>query len=564
VAPDQANPGRRRLISAAALSGYVGCSALYFGLQLGLGSGSRYIGDGRDATLVIWSLAWWPHALLHGLNPIVTHALWAPDGLNLTWVGSVPALALGLAPLTLAVGPVAAYNVAAAVTPGFAAWTAFLLCRHLTRALWPALAGGFVFGCSTFEVAHTQASHVGLTGAGALVPLVALVILRFLDHDLTARRLVLLLGPLVALQLLLSTEIAFTTAAATVVGWALGYALVPDRRASLASLPRPLVSAYLFGGLITAPFVYYLLTGFYGSSFASPRHYSADLLNFAAPPSVVVSGAAGVASAISRQLPLLGNEPEAYLGIPAVVIVALYALARGRTASGRWLLVSLATATLAELGSYLVVAGHQVVSLPWRLVESLPLFNNVLPVRLSVYVELATAVVVALWTATCRSATWRILLPVRAALAILPNPGGGVLTTSYVVQPFFTDPAYRSCLGKGETVLPLPVAQGQAMLWQAENGFRFDIAGGFTGLYVPQSFLEPPEVRYVTGGNHLERSQALTVKKFIAAKHVGSVVVDPNQATFFTGALDRLATPLDTGGVILYRMSGAPTRCPSP
>src|SRR5262249_14744938 len=158
-----------------------------------------------------------------------------------------------------------AYNVAAAVIPGLGAWTAYLLCRYLTGALWPALSGGFLFGCSSFVVFHNELGHVGLTAAGALVPLVALVILHFLDRSISGRSLVVALGAVVALELLLSTELAFTTAVAIVTCWALGLALVPERRGRLRAAAKYIVGAYLLAGLVTAPFVYYVLSGFHGT-----------------------------------------------------------------------------------------------------------------------------------------------------------------------------------------------------------------------------------------------------------------------------------------------------------
>src|SRR5262249_48608828 len=210
-----------------------------------------------------------------------------------------------------------------------------------------------------------------------------------------------------ALELLLSTELAFTTALAIVVCWALALWLVPDRRPMLRASVRYLAGAYVVGGLITAPFVYYALTGFHGSSFTPPSRFVADLLSFATPPGNVLSGSAGIASAIARGLPHLVYQPEAYVGVPAAIIVILYAIARWRTPSGRWMVAVVATAFGATLGPYLAVAGHRLVPLPWRLVELLPAFNNTLPVRLSVYLELAVAVVVALWAFRSRSAVWR-------------------------------------------------------------------------------------------------------------------------------------------------------------
>ena len=137
---------RRPSVGLAAFVGYASIGFVYFGLPLLLKSGPRYLGQGPDANIFIWAFAWWPHAILHGQNPFFSHAVWWPDGVNLTWTTMVPGLALLFSPLTLTVGPVAAYDVAAVLMPGLAAWTMFVLCRYLTGSVWPSLVGGYLFG----------------------------------------------------------------------------------------------------------------------------------------------------------------------------------------------------------------------------------------------------------------------------------------------------------------------------------------------------------------------------------------------------------------------------------
>ena len=83
-------------------------------------------------------------------------ALWAPSGVNLTWTTTVPGLALVFAPLTLATGPVASYNVAMVVLPALAAWATFLLLRRVTGGRWGPLVGGYLFGFSSLMIAHEQ------------------------------------------------------------------------------------------------------------------------------------------------------------------------------------------------------------------------------------------------------------------------------------------------------------------------------------------------------------------------------------------------------------------------
>ena len=222
---------RRRLpTNAVVLLGYASVSFAYFGWRLLPHPGRPYVGQGRDPQIFIWSFAWWPHAILHGQNPFVTHAIFAPDGLNLTWATSVPGLAIAFSPLTLLFGPTASYNVAALLMPALAAFTAYLLCRHLTRSTWASVAGGYLFGFSSYvlgqELGHMHASSV------FLLPLVALVTVRFIEGALDGRGLALRLGVLLALQLTFSTEILFTASLALAVALALAFVFTPHRPAA--------------------------------------------------------------------------------------------------------------------------------------------------------------------------------------------------------------------------------------------------------------------------------------------------------------------------------------------
>ena len=64
--------------AAAALGLYVVISIGYFGLHVlpHLGSATVGLRNWTDPTVNIWSLEWWPYAVLHGLNPLVTqHAV---------------------------------------------------------------------------------------------------------------------------------------------------------------------------------------------------------------------------------------------------------------------------------------------------------------------------------------------------------------------------------------------------------------------------------------------------------------------------------------------------------
>ncbi len=558
---------RRRWSGLAALGLYAAVAFAYFGLRLLTGHGSSYVGTGSDPQVFVWAFAWFPHAVLHGENPFVTHAVWAPTGINLTWATAVPGLALLFSPLTLAAGAVTSYNVAAVLMPALAAWTAFLLCRYLTGQLWPSLVGGYLFGFSSYmlgqELGHLHMSSV------FLIPLIALVVLRYVRDELDGRQLVVRLGPLLALQLLFATEIAFTVTLALACSIALGLVVAPDARHRLVTLLAPLGASYLVAAVLTAPFLYFLLAGFQRSAVHPEQLYVTDLLNVVVPTTLVLS-ARGWAASIAHHFPGNDSERDAYLGIPTLLIVALFGRRRWRTAGGLFLIGAMLIAAVASFGDVLTVNGkialapwgHHVIPLPWEHLGYLPLFNNVLAARLALFVVLPASVIVALWTASRRPGVLRVLLPVLAMLAIVPDPSAGVWASTYTVPALFTAAADRSCLRAHENILPLPVNQnGTPDLWQVAAGFRFTMAGGYVLERPPASVLDSHAAVIVGLGSSVPASQAGILRSYIRAKHVTSVVVDKSQARFWASALDTIAPRQDVGGVLLYHVAGDAASC---
>jgi hypothetical protein len=550
---------RRRWTGLAVFGGYALVAFLYLGVRLLVDPGSQYEGVGSDPLAFIWCFGWWPYAILHGQNPFVAHAIWAPSGANLTWTTSVPGLALLFAPLTLIAGPFVSYNTATVLLPAFAAWTAFALCRYLTGSLWPSIVGGYLFGFSSYllseEVGHPHMSAV------FLLPLVALVCLRFVAGDLGWRGAALRLGPLLGLELLISTEVTFTLGLAIASAVGLGVALLPSRRRRLVVLLGPLAAGYAFGALLTSPFVYYAIEGFRSRAFHAQSFFQTDLYNFVVP-TVTALASRGWAVSIADRFP--GNDAErgAYLGLPALLIIALYLRRRVGSPAGRFLLAALALVVVCTLGFQLTVGGHRTFELPWSLVGNWPLFDNVLPERLAVYLALLGAVIVALWTAAQRAGWARWLLPALAMLAIVPNPSARKWATRYDVPSFFTDGAFRTCLDPDETVLPLPIGAGsESMLWQVADGFRFRMAGGNIAPEPPAAFMSPPVTEYIAQGGSLTGGQVPVLEAYIRSKDVTSIIVDQSMINEWSGALDRIATPVPLGGVVVYHVADGSPSC---
>jgi hypothetical protein len=83
---DGADGSLRGRSSTVALAGYALLSVLLFGARVVTHPARNYVGGlTTDPQVFIWSLAWWPHAILNGQNPFVTKEIWAPVGVNLAW-----------------------------------------------------------------------------------------------------------------------------------------------------------------------------------------------------------------------------------------------------------------------------------------------------------------------------------------------------------------------------------------------------------------------------------------------------------------------------------------------
>jgi hypothetical protein len=142
-----------------------------------------------------------------------------------------------------ALGPFFSFNVVELAAPALAAWTAYLLCRHLTGAFLTGLAGGFFFGFSPdlideFGMGHTNLSLV------FLVPLAAYLVVRLLDGSLPARRIIPLLGLVLGAQLYISTGIFATLTLMGGVFALLGLAAGPPWRQRVRAGLGPVAAAY--------------------------------------------------------------------------------------------------------------------------------------------------------------------------------------------------------------------------------------------------------------------------------------------------------------------------------
>jgi hypothetical protein len=167
------------------------------------------------------------------------------------------------------VGPTASFNVAAMLVPAVSAFTAYLLCRHLTRSLWASLVGGYLFGFSSYMLAQEQ-GHMHMT-AVFLLPLIALAAVRYLQGEIDGRGVAWRLGVLFGLQFWLSTELLLTAALALGLSLVLAYLPLPAPRSRLRAGCKRLLGAAWIPIVAPAPLAWYAATASSRARSASRR-----------------------------------------------------------------------------------------------------------------------------------------------------------------------------------------------------------------------------------------------------------------------------------------------------
>jgi hypothetical protein len=508
---------------------------------------------GTDPSMFMWSMVWWPHAILNGLNPFVTHVMWVPNSIDLAANTSVPGPALLASPLTALAGPVVSYNVLMLIAPITGAWFAYRLGLYLTRAPAASILCGYLYGFSTYGLGELQ-GHMQLVFTFA-APATALLTLKRLDGRISVRRYVTLMTLVLIAQMSCGTEMLFTLTCMGVVVLAAGWVFSsPERRRRIVGVLAPLAGAYAITAIVCAPFIYYVLTG---PQVALDRGmaFPADALSFVIPTVITQIGGERF-SAVSNAFVAGYVETGTYVGLPVVIMVAAFAIQRWRTRAANILLTVLAVAVVWSLGFALNIDGHATIALPWKLIGGLRDLNEILPSRIGVYVVLVCAVIVALWLTAPRSSPLR-RWPLALLGVVLIIPNTGYFNQQLNEPSFFTTTLYRHYLTRNEIVLPIPYGtNGPGLLWQASAHMYFRMASG--NFYLPADYGVQPFVQEALGPTPVPpptEASVAALRSFLAQRHVQAIAVAADDTEGWPAVISRAGyRGVDVGGVLLYRV----------
>jgi hypothetical protein len=555
---------RRRYSGVGALAFYLIISLVFFGRGLLGHFTTTHIGVSEDPPLMMWFLVWWPHAIGSGINPMLTRTIWAPLGVNLAWETALPLLSLIAAPITYSIGPIAALNILCLVGPAVSAWAAFILCQYMTKQYWPSLVGGYLLGFSPFIASHMTYAHLTLMWI-FVPPMVCYFSLQRFNGDITPRRFVSLLTVALVSQFLISHEIFATMTLFYGVATMLALGITSDEaRKRIWNLTRLSIVGWTLSLLIVSPYIYYFFAyGFQRNPRWLGNNLSADALNFLIP---APSNELGLMPLFDRFSGRFNTgflaETTAYIGLPLLLIVALFARSRRREFEGKLLVYGLAIILICSLGPRLIVRGEASrIRLPWALFQ-VPVLNNAGTGRFMIYAFLTIGIIAALWLSDQRyRRALRVGLGAAAIVSVLPNLSAAFWVTPADRVPFFGNGIYRQYLAKNETVLILPYGmRGESMYWQAQTHMYFRMAQG--GSHAPGDFNIWP----IVSGFEMELlvpNARQQLRAFIYNHGVTAVIATDHEYERWRPLLSALETdPVAVAGVHLYRIPARDPKMP--
>lgn len=313
---------------------------------------------GGDQYTFIWFLSWWPKAIANGLNPFITNYIWPSANLNLTWVTSIPTLAILMAPITYTMGPITSWNVLTLLATPLNAFTAYLLLKYLYKKDIPAFLGGYIFGYSTYVLGQLQ-GHLNLDMV-FIIPLIILIFIKRLRNECSKKKYITTLAVLLALQTGISTEVLATSITFFAIAISIFFFFMKEYRISILSTIKDTIISVLLYFILISPFIFFLMLGYLSKPGIPgiPLYFSTDIVNYFIPTPITKIGGS-IFSDISANFTGNFSEEGAYIGIPifSIIIISLSEKIRNHKNIGASLIILFILISIFSLGQKLHVNG---------------------------------------------------------------------------------------------------------------------------------------------------------------------------------------------------------------
>ena len=503
------------LATAIVIVAYFGLSAIpYWGFWTA--GGTRIAGKGGDLSTDAWFLEWVCYALVHLHNPLVTDWGNYPYGVNGVTNLSMPLLGVLGTPVTLAFGAFVTTTLLFTLAFPLSSLSAYLLIGRWVRWQPAAFGGGLLYGFSPYLAAQ-GGSHLNLV----FVPLPPLIFLVLYQIASGRARRAWVWGTVLALlcvaQFLISAEVLVSTIIVGVIGLFIAAAV---NRAAARDPWKLIARAIGIASAITALLLAYplwLLTA--GPARVSgpvqdTSLYRGNLLAPLIPDSSMhfrVTGWLRLANTFSGTT----SEDGLYIGLPLLVVLIAGAIALRHRPVMKVAALTTIAAFIVSLGSRLTVGRYvwTAVPLPEAALTHIPILDNTIAARYSLYVMLGAAVMFALVIEALRE---RLYLHGRrpayavgavcaalACLALLPLVPAWPYGTRVAQVPRYFPSALVTAVPQGSVAVlyPFPASDDAIpMLWQVAAGMRFKSPGGRFVIPAPGSVGTPASDRQTLVG----------------------------------------------------------------
>lgn len=512
---------------------------------------ARFVGSDYDPSLFAWFLRWLPHAVAEGQSPLFSDAANLPAGVNLAWNTAMPLPAALLAPVTTLAGPVASYNVLIALCIAGNVVAAFALSRRLCSTAAGAYIAAFAVATSPF-IAAQGLGHPHL--AFIAFPLVIGALLHdVITGRLPARRAGVVLGAAGVAQAFIGLEMIAMTAIALVVmvGWT-----AIARRDALARHLRPLAQTVTWGVLVAAPALAAPAAVFLSGpqridGSIHPPGYHLDVLNL-----VAASTASAPSFLVQPSADELSSNVFESTGFILPLAIAAIVTRRGwraHQAAAPLLALSVSTLLLA-LGTSVHVAGRDLdVPGPWAVFAGLPLLENVLPVRLTVFSQIALALLVGVGLPS----TWRVYRGPWTRRALVASLTALVVIAGLPRWPMRSHAVMSApdVFRRGDVVQMAqhPLFDTRPMLWQAQSGYAWKLYDAYLVTPELQQFLRTGRSRVPCLGGQTAQPCPPDLGAALAQHGITIVVVPPGPThDGFVREIRRVLGPVSRSGETSY------------
>ncbi len=444
---------------------------------------SSIVTQSGDPGLLIWMIAWFPHAIEHGLNPFYSNYIYSSTGINLMDNISVFTLGALFSPITILFGPIVSYNLAVIMAPIASGLSMVFFLTKLSKNRLACFLGGLIFAYSPIATAELKFGHFQ-TAFSAFIPLISaqcydIVITnsqKWIKNGLS-------LAALIALEFFISLEALSVFILLSIIF------IAPNLKRLLSS--PVIIKTFLLSLLVdTVILIYPSWFFFFGKS-----HFNGSIWNHIGRLSATLKSLL-VPHGQDNIINYIARANVEYIGVVLITFIAIFSIKFFKHSTFRYITIFTITAILLTLGSHLTISTFSIPFL-YKLIGQIPGLQDIMPIRIATATYFGIGTFIALvvnkyYTAFLNAKNMRtsiyerrfknyLLVSIFALISVLsvliynpwPNQVSSISIPRLLHEPYTP---------LNSTIVEYPPATGsnsKSMIYQSELGFKYRLFDGY-------------------------------------------------------------------------------------